>query len=64
MLGSFPNNVPETSSRNSKKNFDKEKDRQLAGQTSLTLFMNIKEGFGKNNRWYRMEDRQTGGHDG
>ena len=37
------------SSRNSKENFEKKEkiDRQLVGQTSLTLFMNIKEAFSK-----------------
>ena len=43
-------------------------DRQLAGQTSLTPFMSIKEGLGKvtfdMNGWYRAEDRQIDSHDG
>ena len=46
-MGSFPNDGSETSSRKGKENFDKRKDRQLTGQTSLTPFMNIKEGFSK-----------------
>ena len=46
-MGSFPNNGPETSSRNGEENSDKRKDRQLTGQTSLTPFISIKEGFSK-----------------
>ena len=38
---------PQTSSRNCKENFNKRKDRQLAGQTCFTPFMSIKEGFSK-----------------
>ena len=45
-------------------------DRQLAGQTSSTLFMNIGDGFYKegnlltHDRQYETEDRQIDGHDG
>ena len=47
-MGCFPNNGPETSSRNAKENFDKRKDRQtISRQTSLAQFMSIKEGFSK-----------------
>ena len=35
ILGSFPNNGLETSSRNSKKNFDKGKDRQTVSRTDF-----------------------------
>ena len=47
-MGSFSNNRLKTSSRNDIEDSKKYKiDRQLAGQTSLTPFMSIKEGFGK-----------------
>ena len=47
-MGSFSNNGLKTSSRNSEENSNKKRiDRQLAGQTSSTPFMSIKEGFGK-----------------
>ena len=44
-------------------------DRQLAGQTSSTPFMNISDGINKRvtfdaNRQYGTEDRQTDSHDG
>ena len=55
-MGSFPDNGLKTSSRNSKGNLTKEKiDRQLAGQTSSTPFMNIKEGYSKKVTFNTME---------
>ena len=35
VLGSFPSNGPETSSRNDKQNFDEGKDRQTVSMTEL-----------------------------
>ena len=48
ILGSFPNNGLTAAVETVKRILTKKKiDRQLAGQTSLTPFMNIKEGHSK-----------------
>ena len=39
-------------------------DRQLAGQTSTTPFMDIGDGFNKRLTLYGTEDRQTDSHHG
>ena len=43
ILGSFPNSRLTTGSRDSEENLNKKEDRQLAGQSSSTPFMNIQK---------------------
>ena len=44
-MGTFPYRRLQASSRNRNENTDKRKDGQLAGQSSSTLFMNIRDGY-------------------
>ena len=69
ILGPLSHNGLQTSSRNSKENTDKGIDRQLAGQTSSTPFMNIRDSFNKRvtfDMTDSMEQKivQTDDHDG
>ena len=60
VLGIISHRKPKRSSRNSKKNINKGKDRQLARQSSSTPFMSVKDNYNKKvtfNTWDRLEDK-------